>query len=358
MERIKKLIQVIKNITLFIWYLLNKIKEKISLSGIIKLLILTGLLIWYVKSAYSLATGLVNYLSFAPCIIKLRYHEKYYNYDDEFVVKQDPIVYNGKMTYFKKIVLISIDYIIILISIIKIILCYILCFTAMMFYYLSFAIGAFVIVFYIYDFIFNYIIISTDIFQSMVPTFVCLANIKQNNLTLKALQEKLEKLEKGNKPNTNSSNKNDQNKDSEITPGKENIIVRIRKGGFPHLFIISTLLTYANKIPFIGKFTSYIAKKYAQTTWLILFIKLRKLFIIFNAIIGVITVFKITGYSSDNWIAGFYGLGYTYVEMLSSFVKRIFNFIFDYFDHKVVPKFPDNPPSNNNNWKFGVLRMD
>ena len=116
MERINKLIQVIKNITLFIWYSLNKIKDKISLSGIIKLLILTGLLIWYVKSAYSLATGLVNYLSFAPCIIKLRYHEKDYNYDDEFVVKKDPIVYNGKMTYFKKIVLISIDYIIILIN--------------------------------------------------------------------------------------------------------------------------------------------------------------------------------------------------------------------------------------------------
>ena len=52
--------------------------------------------------------------------------------------------------------------------------------------------------------------------------------------------------------------------------------------------------------------------KYAKTRWLQLLIYLRKWFIVFNAIIGVITVFKITGYSSDNWIAGFYGLGHTY----------------------------------------------
>ena len=126
-----------------------------------------------------------------------------------------------------------------------------------------------------------------------------MANIKQNNITLKALQEKLDKLEKVNKTN---SNKNDQNRDSEITPGKDNVIVKISKCaiGLPFIFIISTILTYSNKIPMINKITSYIAKKYAKTEWLMLFIKLRKLFIIFNAIIGVITVFKVTCYSSDN----------------------------------------------------------
>ena len=126
--------------------------------------------------------------------------------------------------------------------------------------------------------------------ESFVPTIITLANIKQNNLTLKALQEKLDKLEKANKK-SNNNNKNDQNKDSEITEGKENIIVRIRKGGLPHYFIISTLLTYANKIPIINRFTSYIKKRYAKTSWLMLLIYFRKFFIVINAIIGVLTVF-------------------------------------------------------------------
>ena len=32
--------------------------------------------------------------------------------------------------------------------------------------------------------------------------------------------------------------------------------------------------------------------------------------------------------------------------MLTSFVKKLFNYIFELFDHKVVPNFPENPPSN------------
>ena len=326
--------------SLFIWYRIIQIKDKISIRGIIKLIIITGLLIWYFKTAYSIANGLANYMLFAPCLIKLRRQEYYKYYEDNY----KPIIYNGKMTKFKKLVLISIDYLAILINFLKRILRNAFGVVLTILYCMSFAIGGLVIMIYIYDFIFNYFYSPTDILQSIVPTFVCLANIKQNNLTLKALQEKLDKLEKGNKANS-TNNKNDQNKDSEITPGKENIIVRIRKGGFPHMFIISALLTYANKIPFVNKLTGYIAKKYAKTTWLLVLIKLRKAFIIFNAIIGVITVFKVTGYSSDNMIAGLYGLGYTYVEMFSSFVRRLFNFIFEFFDHKVVPNFPENPPS-------------
>ena len=167
-------------------------------------------------------------------------------------------------------------------------------------------------------------------------------NIKQNKLTLKLLQDKLDKLEKSV---PSGSDENSNNKDS------ENIIVRIRKGGAPMLFILSTLLTYANRIPIINRLIGYITKRYAKTTWLLMLIKLRKLFVIINAIIGVITVFKISGYSSDNFICGLYGLGTTYVEMLTGFVKRIFVWFCDLLDFKVVPNVPKGPGSNIN-WKW------
>ena len=78
-----------------------------------------------------------------------------------------------------------------------------------------------------------------------------------------------------------------------------------------------------------------------------LLVKLRKGFLILNAIIGIITVFKVTGYSSDNWIAGFYGLGHTYVEMFTGFVKRLFIWFCDLLDYKIVP---NNPPSSGSWW--------
>ena len=118
---------------------------------------------------------------------------------------------------------------------------------------------------------------------------------------------------------------------------------------------LSTILTYANRIPLINGFIGYISKRYAKYTWLQLLIYLRKWFIVFNAIIGIITVFKVTGYSSDNWIAGFYGLGHTYIEMFTSFVKRTFYYLVELFDHKIVPNVPNNPPSSSGSWwPFGA----
>ena len=103
----------------------------------------------------------------------------------------------------------------------------------------------------------------------------------------------------------------------------------------------------------MDKVITYIGKRYAKYTWLQLLLYLRKWFIIFNAIIGVVTVFKVTGYSSDNMIAGLYGLGEgTYIEIFTSFVKRAFNYLFELFDHKVVPNVPGDSPSNNS-WRWG-----
>ena len=88
------------------------------------------------------------------------------------------------------------------------------------------------------------------------------------------------------------------------------------------MFLISTLLIFGNRIPVVNKFIKVMKIWYGRTTWWDILVKARKAFLILNAVIGVITVFKLTGYSSDNWVAGFYGIGHTYVEMLTSFVKR------------------------------------
>ena len=57
--------------------------------------------------------------------------------------------------------------------------------------------------------------------ESFIPSVICLANIKQNRLSLKSLEQKLAKLEKSD---SHRKDDNSNNKDS------ENIIVRIRKG--------------------------------------------------------------------------------------------------------------------------------
>ena len=119
--------------------------------------------------------------------------------------------------------------------------------------------------------------VESAINLSFTPCLVLYkGNIKQNKLTLKLLQDKLDKLEKSV---PSGSDENSNNKDS------ENIIVRIRKGGAPMLFILSTILAYANRIPIINRLTGYITMKYANTSWLQLLIRLRKLFIIFKEVL-------------------------------------------------------------------------
>ena len=103
-----------------------------------------------------------------------------------------------------------------------------------------------------------------------------------------------------------------------------------------------------NRIPGISKILKLIAFWYGRSTWWKLIIKLRKAFVIINAFIGVYTVFKITGFGSDNIIAGVSGLGATYLEMLISFTKRLFYTIADFFDYKIIPNTPPTGPSSFN----------
>lgn len=72
---------------------------------------------------------------------------------------------------------------------------------------------------------------------------------------------------------------------------------------------------------------------------------LRKFLIVFNAGIGVYTVFSIAGVGSESILFNFVGMGYTYIDLLLNFTKRLFNWFFDLFDYKVIPKFPNNSGS-------------
>ena len=79
------------------------------------------------------------------------------------------------------------------------------------------------------------------------------------------------------------------------------------------------------------------------TIWKIL-IKLRRFFVALNALIGVYIVFKTTGFTFDNVLAGIAGMGHTYLEILTNFTTKLFHWLFELFDHKIVPNIP-NPGS-------------
>ena len=111
------------------------------------------------------------------------------------------------------------------------------------------------------------------------------------------------------------------------------------------LWLLSTILAYAHKIPFIRNIIAMLSLYYGRTTiWKVL-VKIRKLFIFFNAVIGVYMVFKTTGFGYDTFLANFVALGNTYLEIFVNFTKRLFHWFFELFDHKIVPNLPNNPPS-------------
>jgi hypothetical protein len=119
------------------------------------------------------------------------------------------------------------------------------------------------------------------------------------------------------------------------------------------IWVISLLLSYAHKIPFIGKIVKILALWYGRTTWWKILVKIRKFIIIVNSIIGVCTVFKFANYGAENIIAGLYGMGGVYIEMFTSLIKRLFNWFFELFDHTIVPKAPESRPKAPDFFKWG-----
>jgi len=126
--------------------------------------------------------------------------------------------------------------------------------------------------------------------------------------------------------------------------------MKLRENSMFLLYIISGILAYAHKIPFLGRIISLLSIWYGRTTWWKILIKIRKLFIIFNALIGVLMVYKTVGFGYDNILAGFAGMGYTYIEMFTNMTKKLFNWFVELFDQKIIPNVPKDAPSKPHFW--------
>lgn len=147
-------------------------------------------------------------------------------------------------------------------------------------------------------------------------------------------------------------NKNTHN--TELADIKGSYINRIyMKSSMLWLYIITIVLSYAHKLPYIGRIITLLSLWYGRTTWWKILVKIRKVFIVFNALIGVLLVFKTTGFSSDNIFAGIAGMGHTYLEIFYNFTKRLFYWFVELFDHKIVPNVPNNPPASATNSSGG-----
>jgi len=167
-------------------------------------------------------------------------------------------------------------------------------------------------------------------------------NIKKNNLTMKTLQVEIDKLQEQLKSNHKRSTAAEKTNDI-----KHSYIQNLHmKSSMFMLWIITAVLSYAHKIPFIKQIITALSIIYGRTTiWKIL-VKVRKVFILFNAAIGVFMVFKTVGFGYENVLAGFVGMGHSYLEIFTNFTKRMFNWFVELFDHRVVPNVPGDNTGN------------
>ena len=140
-------------------------------------------------------------------------------------------------------------------------------------------------------------------------------NIKENMLSLKSMKAELDLLKGKSDPRVSSvTEKIDSN-------GNREIITRLRHGGMFPLMLLSTILTYAHNIPIISNIIKYFSDLYGRSLLWRILVRLRKLFIVLNAAIGIYMLFKVTGFSQDKIIAGVSGMGYAYIELIRSLLK-------------------------------------
>jgi len=180
--------------------------------------------------------------------------------------------------------------------------------------------------------------------------------MKNNKITLKSLKEELESLKGQNAKASNPKNIKVQNTTSRTR--KLGILTNIRKSLIPRfyrqssgflLFVITGVLGYIHKVPLLSKVFSIITFWYGKTTFIKIIIKIRKFFVIFNALIGMYVVFNTVGFEPGLLLANYIAVGEAYVTIFTNFCKRIFYWLFDLFDHKIVPNIPSSPsgkPSN------------
>lgn len=122
------------------------------------------------------------------------------------------------------------------------------------------------------------------------------------------------------------------------------------KSSLMYLYIISSIIPFLNKIPYIKRLIGLIAAIYGRTTIWKIIVRIRKIFIIINSLIGIYLVFKTTGFSHESLYANFVALGNNYIEIFANITKRLFNWFLDLFGYDIVPNKPNTP--NNNLFKY------
>lgn len=175
------------------------------------------------------------------------------------------------------------------------------------------------------------------------------ANLKMKNkkVTLKSLQEQLENLKiDGSKKVTKAKTSKpvvDSHKSNVAPDIKHSYIQNLHmRSSMYYLWLLSWIIYYANKIPYISRIVTFLSLIYGRTTWWKILMRVRKLFVVFNAIIGMYVVYKTTGFGVDSFWVNFIALGEKYVDIFVNFNKTLFNWIFELFDYKIVPG--GNPP--------------
>jgi small basic protein len=177
-----------------------------------------------------------------------------------------------------------------------------------------------------------------------------------NKITLKSLQKELEQLKsvRATKGVTKISSAPAKAPKGSVETHKSSVAHDIKnsyiqnlhmKSSMFVLWLLSWALLFINKVPMLKYIFSFLSMYYGRTTIWQNLVKVRKIFIVFNAIIGVWMVYKSLDFGIDNLLAGFIGMGNTYLEIFSSLTKRLFNWFFELFDYKVVPNVPGTKPS-------------
>jgi hypothetical protein len=182
----------------------------------------------------------------------------------------------------------------------------------------------------------------------------------KNKLTLKALKLELENLKKANSTIKAGKPSSTDNHTSTLGHDIKNSYINNlhMKSSFIFWWILSWFIYFSKKLPIINKLAGLLTLYYGRTTMWKVLVKIRKVFVVFNAIIGMYMVYKTTGFNFDNILAGFSGLGHTYLEIFINFNKRLFNWLIELFDYKLIPNLPNTPPNHpkpsNTSWSNSI----
>lgn len=175
-----------------------------------------------------------------------------------------------------------------------------------------------------------------------------------NKLQLKDIRNKIKELKSQKAELKNSTKSSATHKVVINKKGGRKTTTRFKFGGFPSLLLISTIFSYAHKIPILSKILKKITIWYGRTTWLKLILKIRKWFVYLNALILIIALAKLVNFSSDNIIAGCYSIGVSYLQLLKSNITLLWDFFCNILD-RIIPR-PPSPPSkpsiSEGAWRF------